>query len=171
MTSSVMVALRVKASPEHAFDVFTKEIASWWKPSSLFTITPKGDGHLVFEGEKGGRLIATFANTGNESQRQVFEIGRITEWVRGQRLAFTWRQSTFTPDMKTRVEVIFEPVGDETRVTVRHEGWLDIPHDHAARHGFPDPITQRRAAEWWQGSLARFAAKASSDGPGAKHLI
>lgn len=152
MTSSVLVALRVKSSPEHAFDVFTREISAWWQPNTLFPITPQGDGELAFEGETGGRLIARVADD------KVFEVGKITDWVRGQRLAFTWRQSSFTPDMQTRVEVIFEPVGVETRVTVRHFGWLEIPKEHAARHGFPDPITQRRAAEWWQGALEALAA-------------
>jgi hypothetical protein len=29
----VLVALRVKATPERAFDVFTEEIALWWRRS------------------------------------------------------------------------------------------------------------------------------------------
>ncbi|MEZ5927301.1 MAG: hypothetical protein R3C55_02320 [Parvularculaceae bacterium] len=55
--SSVLVALRVKASPARAFDVFTQEIGVWWRPDPLFEITPRGDGRLKFEGGEGGRLI------------------------------------------------------------------------------------------------------------------
>jgi uncharacterized protein YndB with AHSA1/START domain len=155
MTSSVLVALRVKASPELAFDVFTREIGEWWRSDPLFAITPHGDGILAFEGEQDGRLVARL------SGGAVFEIGRVREWRRGERLAFDWRQSTFAPGQMTRVEVTFAAVGEETRVTVRHFGWTEIPREHVARHGFPDPITQLRAAEWWQRSLDSFGRLAT----------
>ena len=41
MTSKVYVALRVKATPERAFAVFTGEIGAWWRPSGLFQTTPR----------------------------------------------------------------------------------------------------------------------------------
>jgi uncharacterized protein YndB with AHSA1/START domain len=148
MTSAVLVAIRVDADPARAFDVFTQEIAAWWRPSGLFQITPRGDGELRFEGGEGGRLVTRLPN-GRE-----FEIGRILIWAPPDRLAFSWRQATFTRDQETRVEVRFEPVGGQTRVTVEHRGWAEIPREHAARHGFPDHATLTRAAEWWRGSLA-----------------
>lgn len=150
MRSSVLVALRVKASPERAFDVFTGEIGAWWRPDPLFPIAARGDGVLAFEGAERGRLVARFGDG------TVYEVGRVTEWRRGERLAFDWRQASFAPDQSTRVEVTFAAVGDETRVTVRHFGWIEIPREHAARHGFPDPTTQIRAAEWWRKSLGAF---------------
>jgi hypothetical protein len=36
----------------------------------------------------------------------------------------------------THVEVLFEPVGEETRITVTHTGWDSVPQDHVARHTF-----------------------------------
>jgi uncharacterized protein YndB with AHSA1/START domain len=155
MTSSVLVALRVKASPERAFDAFTREIGEWWRPDPLFAITPNGDGVLAFEGGENGSLVTHLTDG------KVFEIGRVREWRRGERLAFDWRQSTFAPHQLTRVEVTFTAVGEETRVTVRHFGWSEIPREHAARHGFPDPATQIRAAEWWQRSLDFFSRRAT----------
>lgn len=159
MTSSVLVALRVKASPELAFDAFTQEIGAWWRPDSLFQITPRGDGALAFEGEEGGRLVTRLASG------KIYEIGKVTEWRRGAFLAFTWRQATFAPDLSTRVEVKFEQAGEETRVTVSHFGWTSVPQEHVARHGFPDNVTQLRAAEWWRRSLEAMrdavSAKAS----------
>jgi uncharacterized protein YndB with AHSA1/START domain len=134
--SAVIVSLRVPASPEEAFDIFTAEIAAWWQPGALFQLTPRGDGTLSFEDET--RLITTLASS------KVFEIGRVTAWQRGQRLAFTWRQATFTPDQVTSVEVAFEAVGEDTRVTVTHRGWDTIPQEHVARHGFPLAATQMR---------------------------
>lgn len=149
----VLVALRFTATPERVFDAFTKEISQWWRPDPLFQITPKGDGALAFEGGEGGRLVSRLPNG------KVFEIGKVTEWERGARLAFDWRQVSFPRDMKTRVEVTFEAVADETRVTVRHYGWTALPRDQAARHGFPDMITQQRVADWWRRSLSALGQR------------
>ncbi len=158
MTSagSVLVALRVKASPERAFDAFTGEIGSWWRPDPLFPVTPRGDGTLAFEGGAGGRLVTRLPNGKN------FEIGRVIEWRRGAKLAFTWRHATFTDEQETRVEVTFEPVGAETRVSVTHMGWTDIPREHVARHGFPDHATLMRVADWWRRSLDTMQRKISA---------
>lgn len=146
--SAVIVSLRVKATPREAFDVFTQEIGAWWRPNGLFRLTPRGDGALRFEPGEGGRLVTDLPNG------RTFEIGRITAWAPGERLAFTWRQATFAPDQQTQVEVRFEPVGDETRVTVEHRGWDTIPQEHAARHTFPLHVFQMRQAEHWRSLLA-----------------
>ncbi len=69
---------------------------------------------------------------------------------------FGWRQASFTPDQETEVRVGFERVGTETRVTVEHLGWDEIPREHAARHGFPLLVFQQRHAEWWQTLLGRL---------------
>lgn len=149
--SAVLVSLRVAATPQRAFDVFTQEISAWWQPNGLFQLTPRGDGELRFEGGEGGRLVTTLPS-GKE-----FEIGRISAWVPGERLAFSWRQATFTPDQVTHVDIRFEPVGDETRVTVEHRGWDTIPQEHVARHGFPLGVFQMRQAEHWRALLSAMA--------------
>lgn len=153
MTSRVIVALRVKATPARAFDVFTLEIGLWWKPNELFQFTPRSPGTLSFEPGPDGRLIETLASG------KVFEIGRVTAWEPGARLAFTWRQATFRPDQNTHVEVTFEAIGDETRVTVTHLGWDSVPAAHVARHGFPDALFLRRHGEWWQVLLASLRSR------------
>ena len=155
MTSRVFLAIRVPADPHRAFEVFTQEIASWWQPSGLFQITSAGDGVLAFEPGMGGRLFTTLPG-GAE-----FEIGRIRIWEPGRRLVFAWRQATFDPDQTTEVEVLFDAVGEETRVSIEHRGWDSIPRRHAARHGFPEHVTLQRAADWWRGSLAAFRLGAS----------
>ena len=150
MTAAVIVSIRVDATPLRAFEAFTEEIGEWWRPNPLFALTPRGDGHLRFEPGEGGRLVATLAN-GKE-----FEVGRITVWKPGERLALTWRQATFAPGQSTQLDVRFEAVGDQTRVTVEHRGWDEIPQDHVARHGFELMLFQRRQAEHWRGLLASF---------------
>ena len=155
MSSGILVALRVPATPARAFEVFVGEISSWWRPNGLFRFSRKPGGILAFEPGPDGRLIETLP------QGDVFEIGRITAWEPGVRLAFTWRQEGFAEDQLTRVEVRFEPIGDETRVTVEHRDWDTIPPEHVARHGFPDHVLLRRHAEWWQTLLASYRTSIS----------
>ena len=54
MNSKVLVALRVKATPERTFSVFVEEIGAWWRPSGLFQTTPRAPGRLAFEAGEGG---------------------------------------------------------------------------------------------------------------------
>lgn len=147
MTSKVYVALRVKASPERAFAVFTGDIGAWWRPSPLFQTTPRLPGRLAFEGHVGGRFTETLANG------KVFEIGRILVWEPSVRLVFSWRQASFPPDLITEVEVCFVGVGDETRVSIEHRGFDKVPAENAARHGFLDQLLLARLAEYWQGQI------------------
>ncbi len=151
MTSKVYVALRVKASPERAFAAFVEEIGAWWRPNGLFQTTPRAPGVLAFEPGEGGRLTETLA-TG-----KVFEIGRIAVWNPPSCLVFSWRQANFPPDLRTEVEVRFEPVGDgETRVSVEHRGFDQVPAESAARHGFPDQALLMRLADWWRSLLTSY---------------
>ncbi len=152
MTSRVLVSLRVSASPERAFDVFVSEIGQWWRPNELFRFTPRSPGVVALEPGLGGRFTETLPNG------KVFEIGRITVWEPGHRIAFSWRQATFAPDQITHVEVRFEPIGNETRVTVEHCGWDSVPQEHVARHTMPDGVFLRRHGEWWQDLLAAYRA-------------
>ena len=152
MTSKVFISTRVPASPARAFEAFTREISSWWRPDPLFEITPHGDGALAFEPGAGGRLL-TRLNNG-----ETFEIGRVSVWEPGKRLVFGWRHASFSPGQATEVEVRFDPVGDETRISIEHSAWDTIPQRHVARHGFPEHVTLQRAADWWRVSLSVLRA-------------
>jgi uncharacterized protein YndB with AHSA1/START domain len=154
VTSKVFVALRVRATPERAFDGFVREIGVWWKPNGLFQTTPRAPGLLAFEPGEGGRLTETLSNG------KVFEIGRILTWEPPSRLVFSWRQANFPPDLATEVEVTFAAVGQETRVSVEHRGFDRVPADSVARHGFPDQALLMRLAEWWRDLLTSYGARA-----------
>jgi hypothetical protein len=148
MASRIIVSLRVKATPSRAFDVFTRDIGAWWQPNELFRFTPRSPGRIALEAGEGGRFTEMLANG------KIFEIGRVVVWEPGVRLALSWRQASFAPDQMTRVDVSFEPVGDETRITVTHTGWDSVPAEHVARHSFPDAIFLHRHGEWWRRLLA-----------------
>jgi uncharacterized protein YndB with AHSA1/START domain len=146
MTSKVYVALRVHATPEQAFHVFVGDIGQWWRPNVLFQTTPR-PGVLSFEPGPDGRLIETRAGG------KVFEIGRIRVWDPPRRLVFSWRQANFPLDLHTEVEVCFEAVGAETRVSVEHRGFDQVPADSAARHRFPDGLLLMRLADFWRSQI------------------
>jgi uncharacterized protein YndB with AHSA1/START domain len=154
MTSKVYVALRVKATPERAFQAFVEEIGAWWRPSVMFQTTPR-PGVLSFEPGEGGRLIET-RNGG-----KVFEIGRIHAWEPPARLIFSWRQANFPVDLHTEVEVGFEAVGEETRVSIEHRGFDQVPAESAARHRFPDQVLLVRLAEFWRAQLDAVGERAA----------
>ena len=139
--------MRVPATPERAFEAFTREISAWWRPNAMFAFTPRDAGVLSFEPGEAGRLIETRAGG------KVFEIGKVRVWDPPERLVFGWRQAAFSPGQDTEVEVRFEPVSAETRITVEHRGWDSVPQAHVARHGFPPAIFLQRHAEWWRALL------------------
>lgn len=148
MTAAVIVALRIGVPPDVAFAAFTRDIGRWWKSHPLFRLSRRGDGTLRFDPEgPDGRLVTRF-DDGKE-----WEIGPVLHWLPGERLAFGWRLPSFRDDQATEVDVRFEAVGDETRVTVEHRGWDRIPREHVARHGFELMLFQRRLGEFWRGLL------------------
>lgn len=154
MSSRILVALRIAAAPEAVFDAFTGDIALWWRPNALFSFTPRSPGVMAFQD---GRLVERLPSG------KVFEVGEVRVWERGARLVFGWRQASFAADMDTEVEVRFEAVEDgQTRVTVEHRGWDDVPASHVARHGFPDALFLRRHGEWWRALLEGLATRANS---------
>lgn len=160
MTSRVLVSIRVPCSPIQAFEIFTSEIGDWWADSELFRLTPRSPGKLAFEpptGDAAGRLVEHLPNG------KAFEVGPVRVWSPGERLVVGWRHANFGPDHATEVEVRFEPVGAETRVTVEHRGWDSVPQQHLARHGFPLTLTNQRQGEQWRKGLERLKARLKID--------
>jgi uncharacterized protein YndB with AHSA1/START domain len=162
MPSRVLVALRVKCTCERAFEAFTREIAAWWRPNSLFEFTRQDTRELRFEPGVGGRFLMTLRDGSD------FEIGRIERWDPPNELAFSWRQQSFSAEQSTSVRVRFEPAegGSQTRVTVEHSAWDGIPREHAARHGMPLTVFQLRQAEWWQALLGSLRGAVEAPPPG-----
>jgi hypothetical protein len=160
MTSRVVVSIRVPCSPIQAFEIFTQDIGDWWTDSPFFRFTPRSPGALAFEppdarGEN-GRLIERLPNG------KTFEVGPVRAWQPGERLVVGWRQASFGPDHATEVEVRFEAVGTETRISVEHRGWDSVPQEHVARHGFPLQLTNQRQGEQWRAGLQRLKARAAA---------
>jgi hypothetical protein len=163
MTSRVVVSLRVPCSPIQAFEIFTEEIGDWWVYDKLFRLTPRSPGQIAFEppdaAGRGGRLVERVKGG------KVFEVGDIRAWSPGERLVVGWRHATFGPDHATEVEVRFEGVGAETRVTVEHRGWDSLPQEHVDRHGFPLALHYQHLAAQWRANLGRIGQIAIGANP------
>jgi uncharacterized protein YndB with AHSA1/START domain len=144
---SVKVTVTVAADPATAFDVFTTETDLWWRRGPQYRVAGRQPGIITFEPGVGGRLIETFETAAGP---RAAVTGRITEWDRPSRFAFEWRGSNFTDaDPSTRVEVLFEPAGSGTRVTLHHSGFAKLRPDHPVRHGLDGPGFIRKFGLWW----------------------
>ncbi len=141
-------------TPEKAFDVFTKEMATWWPPDHHIL-----DGELeqiVFEPRVGGDIYDRATN-GNESH-----WGKVLAFEPPHRLVFGWRislqwQIEEDEGRVSEVEVRFVPEATEhTRVELEHrhidrhgEGWEQIREAVASPGG-------------WDRGLARLAEAISA---------
>lgn len=102
MSDVASAVVEVAVDPPTAFEVFTEEVAAWWRSSES----------VRFESGVGGRVLAL---TGDPDAEPI-EVGRILVWEPGPRLAFSYRDDT-------EVEVRFEASDRGTRVVVEHRGF------------------------------------------------
>ena len=118
---SVSSEVTVGVPPPTAFSVFTEEIDRWWVRGPInFWDGARAIG-MRCEPGVGGRLLELYS----EDASDALELGRITDWQPGSRLAW----SSSVDDVE--VEVRFEPVQGGTRVLVT----ATIPPGGADRGG------------------------------------
>jgi uncharacterized glyoxalase superfamily protein PhnB/uncharacterized protein YndB with AHSA1/START domain len=150
--AGVTICMQVDVPPAAAFEIFTGEIASWWRPLMRNRFRADRNAVMRFEPGEGGRLI-------EDANGDVFEVGRIQVWEPGKRLVFDWKLPNFQAGEKSEVEVQFQPKGSGTLVTLEHRGFQDLPKDHPARHGQSDDLVYgRRLASWWDNILGDLQA-------------
>jgi uncharacterized glyoxalase superfamily protein PhnB len=115
---SVEVEVWVRVDPAVAFRVFTDEVDLWWvRGPANFYDGARARG-MRFEPGVGGRFLQVNDRIDDR------ELGRITAWEPGARLAYTTEDGS-------SVEIRFDPVADGTRVVVRQRGagmsaWTNI---------------------------------------------
>jgi uncharacterized protein YndB with AHSA1/START domain len=144
------VSVFVAVKPADAFAVFTEETDLWWRRGLKYRLAGRRPGVLCFEPGVGGRLFESFET---ESGTQVCETGRITVWEPPRRLVVKWRNANFASNESTELEVLFEPSGTGTRVTVNHRGWAALRPDHPARHGLEGAAFSRMMGLWWSDQM------------------
>lgn len=112
---AVRKSLVVKCSPERAFEVFTREIGSWW-PLHQYSIGGDEITEVVFEERVGGRIFERHSDGGEG------EWGRVLAWEPPSRFVMSWYPGS-DPSKATELEVRFAAEGDATRVGLEHRGW------------------------------------------------
>ena len=145
------VTVMVRADVALAFRVFTEEIDTWWRTGPRFRVGRRAVGMLTFEAGVGGRLFETYETA---SGTKTHVSGTVTVWEPPYRLSFEWRGVNFRPGESTLVEVEFQPIGESTRVTLRHSGWSRLPDDHPVRHGRVGAAFIREIGMWWGALLS-----------------
>ena len=148
-SETVRVAIEVAVSPERAFDAFTNEIDQWWSRDRRNQFRAPRVGIMRFEAGVNGRLIEVY----DEDTNDIYEVGRITIWEPGIRLAFTWALTNFSAHENTQVDIRFEPTEDGTLVTLEHSGWDTLRPDHPARHRLTGNDFRMMRSGWWAAHL------------------
>ena len=143
---AVKKSLVVKCSPERAFEVFTREIGSWW-PLNQYSIGQDKITEVVFEEQVGGRIFERH-NDGGEG-----EWGRVLAWEPPHRFVMSWYPG-HDSTQATELEIRFAPEGDGTRLELEHRGWEIL--------GEEAPDTRGQYDGGWAGVLGLFEAAANS---------
>ena len=144
----VRKSIVVRASPQHAFDVFTAGLDRWWPKTHSIGDAPLQES--VIEPHVGGRWLSRHTD-GSE-----IVIGHVRTWQPGECLVVTWEiNAQWRPDSRaafaSEVEVRFEPEGDGcTRVSLEHRNF--------ERMGVDEGQSMRAAVDnGWPGLLELFS--------------
>lgn len=140
----------VDATPQEAFAIFTDEIGLWWRRDTPYWNDPERGLSVRIEPHVGGRFLEVHdidAGTG-------FEVGRVTAWEPGERVAFTWTQVGWPEGASTDVEITFEDVTEGTRVRLEQTGFDQLGADAAS--------FQAGYSSGWREVLGWFAERATT---------
>jgi uncharacterized protein YndB with AHSA1/START domain len=150
-TAPVHKSIIVKASQQHAFDVFTAEFDSWWPRSHHIGKSPMKK--AIIEGRVGGRCYS------EQVDGTDCPWGTVLVWEQPRRFVMAWQidgKWQYEPDLakSSEVEVTFTPLGDGTTR-------VDLEHRHLERQG-ADAAAIRTTIEspgGWASLLQMFAAE------------
>jgi uncharacterized protein YndB with AHSA1/START domain len=135
---SILATVEIAAPPERVFQAMTtgEEIVRWWGSDGAYRTTA-----WKVDLRAGG----TWRADGKGADGQTFSVGgRILEVDPPRKLVQTWK-SDWDPGPETTVSFRFEAIDGGTRLTLRHEG-------------FVEPASCESHAEGWQQILGWLVA-------------
>jgi uncharacterized protein YndB with AHSA1/START domain len=141
----VVKTVRVACSVELAFEVFTREIGSWW-PVATHSLAGEQVRELVFE-ERAGGAVYEVAGDGERGHWAT-----VLEWEPPSRLVLSWE--VVPGRTATELAVRFSADGDGTRV--------DLEHRHWERLGAEGRSVRERYESGWDVVLAPYTARLGS---------
>lgn len=125
---SLTIRRRLKASPAKVFAAWTdpEKIKSWFGPGEVRCT------HAAFDLRVGGHYVIAATSPDGEK----FQVGgTLREIVPDQKLVYTWAWQS-TPERESLVTVEFQPDGDGTLLTLRHEQFADDEARDRHQHGW-----------------------------------
>jgi uncharacterized protein YndB with AHSA1/START domain len=141
-------SIRVKATPQRAFTVFTTEMDSWWPRTHHIGNSPMQQ--VVVEGRAGGRIYTV--------QQDGIDCpwAQVVHWEPPHRFVFAWQVGPdwrYVEDVSqcSEVEVTFTPGDDGTTL-------VELEHRNFHRHGgaYRQMREQVGAEGGWGGLLQLF---------------
>ena len=140
------LSFEIGCPTEHAFDVWTTRLSSWWPKGHSASGDP--DTVVTLEPRLGGRI---FERTSDGTE---IDWGEITSWNPPHRLGYLWHIGRDRTDA-TDVELTFVDLGDgTTRLDIVHSGW--------ERLGATAPALRRANTDGWHDLLPAFIAVATA---------
>jgi uncharacterized protein YndB with AHSA1/START domain len=152
MTQPLRMSFEVACSAEHAFDVWTSGIGTWWPPDH--TVSGDVASVVVLQSGVGGRIYE------RTPEGVELQWGEVTVWEPPARLTYRWHLGQ-DPDSATEVAITFRSRSSQTtRVEIEQRGWEQ----------FGDAADDRRERNTygWETVLPHFIAAigASADQDG-----
>lgn len=140
-------SIRVDAPLQHAFDVFTAKIGSWWPRSHK--LGPAELDTVIIEPRVGGRWFERDVD-GSEC-----EIGKVLVWEPPNRLVLAWQLSAewkYDRELITEVDVRFIAEGKDLTL-------VELEHRNLERFGERAEAMRAQvdAPDGWRGVLQLFA--------------
>jgi hypothetical protein len=117
---SIIVEFDVKASPGHAFEVWTEKPSMWWPRSHTVTRDPGLT--IVFEPFQGGRIYE------RGSDGAEHEWGEVLIWDPPVRVTYLWHLF-FDRSEATEITVTFTEVESGARVRLIQSGFEKLGDD------------------------------------------
>ena len=146
MIEPLRLSYEIRCSAEHAFEVWTTRLSSWWPKGHSASGNPDTD--VVFEPRLGGRI---FERTPDGSE---IDWGEVTHWSPPHGLGYVWHIARDRRDA-TIVELTFVDLGDgTTRLDIVHSGW--------ERLGAEGPAWREANTDGWSALIPRFVAAAEA---------
>lgn len=153
----VRKSIRVCASVERAFRVFTEEMDSWWPRTHHIGSSPMR--RVAIEGRAGGSVFT------EQEDGTTCPWGTVLAWEPPHRFVFAWQVSPtwqYEPELAhcSEVEVLFTPADDGTTL-------VELEHRNLERHGgaFVQMRDSINSEGGWGSLIALFAEKANEPEP------
>jgi hypothetical protein len=141
MTAPLLISFDVDCPADHAFNVWTSKIGTWWPPDHTVSGDPDD---IVLESGPGGRIDE------RTSTGERHEWGEVTGWEPPRRLSYLWHIGRERATA-TEVEITFVDQGAmRTRIEIVHSGWDKVGEDAQTRRD------QNRSG--WDALVPRFMA-------------